>query len=118
MAGTTTLVTVQGSYKTLDLQLPAEVAIRDLLPLLLAALGMTGGDAAQDVAATWGLGRPDANLPFRAAVTLQAEGVLDGEYLILQEMTTWRRWHDALPDIQQVMTEMRISSHDVKPWQV
>ena len=112
------LVTVQGPYKTMDLLIPAEVAIQDLLPQLLAALGRDGSDAPGDAAALWGLGRSDATMPFRATATLSLEGVQDGELLILQDMATWQRWQQHRPDIQQVMAEMHITWNDRELWHV
>ena len=93
MIATTLLVTICGPHKTLDLELPGDVAVRELLPILLAMCG-SGNDSAQ------ALPLADARLQAdeRASAlslekTLLDADICDGTVLMLQT-------NDAPPSLQ------------------
>jgi MinD-like ATPase involved in chromosome partitioning or flagellar assembly len=86
----TVLVTVQGPAQRLDLELPGDRPVGDLLPLLV---DLCGGPV--EVETEWELGRPGAPA-FGAGQTLSAAGVVDGT---LVELRDGRR---RLADVQPI----------------
>jgi len=89
----TVLIAVQGPDRRLNVEVPTESPIGDLLPELVRVLG--GQDLGGDVdRPTWGLGYA-GNAPFPAETTLAQQGVIDGALLTLQPLTVWRQQLEA-----------------------
>lgn len=83
----TVLVTVQGPDRRIDVDLPLDRAVGDLVPELLQALVPTGGGAPDP--RVWALG-PKGSRPFVPAAKLADCGVLDGSVLELKESAAWQ----------------------------
>ncbi|HEX7736280.1 MAG TPA: EsaB/YukD family protein [Ktedonobacteraceae bacterium] len=78
----TLLLTLQGPRRRLDIELPGDVPVSDLLPLLRQICGdAAGGDR-------WSLSRQTGGRPLQAAHTLLDNKVLDGEVLVLHKEGT------------------------------
>jgi hypothetical protein len=75
----TLLLTLQGPRRKLDLELPADVPVSDLLPLLQQVCG-TSADSDR-----WALSRLASGRPLQATQTLLENKVLDGEVLVLHQ---------------------------------
>lgn len=75
----TLLLTMQGPRRRLDLELPADVPVSDLLPLLQQICGDSAGSD------RWSLSRLTSGRPLQAAQTLLENKVLDGEALVLHK---------------------------------
>lgn len=89
----TVLVAVQGPDRRLNVEVPTESPVGDLLPELVRVLG--GQDLGEDLDhPTWGLGHA-GNAPFPAETTLAQQGVIDGALLTLQPLTVWRQQLEA-----------------------
>jgi len=89
----TVLVAVQGPDRRLNVEVPTESPVGDLLPELVRVLG--GQDLGEDVdRPTWGLGYA-GSAPFPAETTLAQQGVIDGALLTLQPLTVWRQQLEA-----------------------
>jgi MinD-like ATPase involved in chromosome partitioning or flagellar assembly len=89
----TVLVAVQGPDRRLNVEVPTESPVGDLLPELVRVLG--GQDLGEDLDhPTWGLGYA-GNAPFPAETTLAQQGVVDGALLTLQPLTVWRQQLEA-----------------------
>lgn len=80
-------VTIASSQRTVDVQLPDDVRIEDLLPLLVEVCGLSrklrhavGGETV-----IWSLRTSSVVEPFIGSHTLADEGVLDGEVLLLEQ---------------------------------
>lgn len=73
------LLTVQGPRRRLDLEVPADVPVSDLLPLFQQICGDSAGNE------RWSLSRLTSGRPLQAAQTLLENGVLDGEVLALHK---------------------------------
>ena len=85
----TVLVAVQGPDRRLNVEVPTESPVGDLLPELVRVLG--GQDLGEDQERpTWGLGYA-GNAPFPPESTLAQQGVIDGALLTLQPLTVWRQ---------------------------
>lgn len=85
----TVLVAIQGPERRLNVEVPNESRVSDLLPELIRVIdGRELGGAAGH--ATWGLGFP-GRLPFSAGTTLAEQGVVDGTLLALQPLTAWQQ---------------------------
>jgi hypothetical protein len=112
MDATWALVTVRVGYAQHDLQLPAEVPVAELIPLLLEALHLVTPPVAPAEVARWGLGRPNALVPLRATDTLQSAGVLDGEELVLQATEAWH----SPPAVS--LTQHQVGDDTAKRWVV
>jgi len=83
----TLLITVQGPWRTVDVELPGDALTGELLPLLLEmcsdpAVSPTNGERE---AASWSLSVARIGRPLAAAFTLFDNGLLDGDVLLLQE---------------------------------
>jgi hypothetical protein len=91
----TVLVTLETFQGATDLELPADVAVQDLLPLVVAICApsalasMPGGDQPA-TSARWALGRP-GGAPFSAERTLVDYEIMDGAILLLREEASWGR---------------------------
>jgi hypothetical protein len=82
------LVTVEGPERTLDLELPGNLAVSDLLPLLveLCAVKPVAGEGPPGVAGAeqaWSLTIQQTGIPVPLTQTLLEAGVIDGMILIL-----------------------------------
>lgn len=84
----TILVTVAGPEKLIDLELPGETPISDLLPLLVEVCVPRMATTQWAAADYWGLGYPESR-PFSPARTLVECGVYDGEVLAFQDLGSW-----------------------------
>jgi MinD-like ATPase involved in chromosome partitioning or flagellar assembly len=85
----TVLVAVQGPDRRLNVEVPTESPVGDLLPELVRVMG--GQDLGDDLdRPTWGLGYA-GNAPFPTETTLAEQGVIDGALLTLQPLTVWRQ---------------------------
>lgn len=78
----TLLLTFKGTKHTLDLEVPGDVAVSNLLPFLLRLCGDSedGGK--------WLVSRQTSGRPLQAANTLFENKVLDGEILLLHKEGT------------------------------
>ena len=85
----TVLVAIQGPDRRLNVEVPTESRIADLLPELIRVVGGQELGAATD-RVTWGLGFP-GRLPFTPGSTLAQQGVIDGALLALQPLTAWQQ---------------------------
>ncbi|MDQ2904059.1 MAG: EsaB/YukD family protein [Ktedonobacteraceae bacterium] len=82
----TLLVTVRGPQRTVDVELPGDIPISDLVPLLVEMC------ASPNMHTTpWALRSTQTSIPLTPALSLFAAGVLDGVELVLQR-------RDTLPD--------------------
>lgn len=90
---TTVLVTVRGPQGARDLELPGDVPVRDLLPLVLAVCAPLGG--AGTTPTGWALGRP-GNAPLPAGQSLVESEIMDGAVLLFREEASWGRAHPAI----------------------
>jgi MinD-like ATPase involved in chromosome partitioning or flagellar assembly len=89
----TVLVAVQGPDRRLNVEVPTESPVGDLLPELVRVLG--GQDLGEDLdRPTWGLGYA-GSAPFPSETTLAQQGVIDGALLTLQPLTVWRQQLEA-----------------------
>jgi WXG100 protein secretion system (Wss), protein YukD len=88
------LATVVGPHRSIDLEMPAETPIRDLIPVLLHIQGAALGNRLLDGPQVWGLGFPETE-PFPPQRSLLESGVPDGAVLILRDATYWRRQRDS-----------------------
>ncbi|HLY31294.1 MAG TPA: EsaB/YukD family protein [Ktedonobacterales bacterium] len=83
------LITVMGPRKSVDLELPDETAIGELIPLIVQAMGLSSGNPKADGASAWGLG-PQQGQPFAPKATLTDSGIVDGAILWFRQLTAWR----------------------------
>lgn len=84
----TLLLTVDGPARRLDLEVPGDVPMRDLVPVLLARCGPQPLPAALADRDLWQLGLGDTK-PLGAVRTLIEAGVMDGAILLLREKAWW-----------------------------
>ncbi|HZU68519.1 MAG TPA: EsaB/YukD family protein [Ktedonobacteraceae bacterium] len=92
----TLLVTIIGPRRTIDLEMPGEVPIRELIPIILALCGPTAVSGPHSDPSVWGLGVVDADRPLPSSSSLSAEKLVNGTILQLQELSAWsanRRVH-------------------------
>lgn len=75
----TLLVTVQGTRRKLDVELPGDVPVGELLPLLLQMCGISDADSGRWAVSISGTGRV-----LQAKRTLFGNRVCDGEILLLR----------------------------------
>jgi type VII secretion system (Wss) protein YukD len=86
----TVLVTIENTSGSVDLALPLDVPIMELLPPLVAACSPPQTGAFGVGGLSLALGTSDGG-PFAAQRTLADCGVVDGMRLLLQEEDAWRR---------------------------
>lgn len=86
----TVLVTVLGPRRRIDLDIPCDVPISDLITPLLEVCGprVAKGDPLSH-AASWGVGAWGGGM-FTASRTLIDCGVVDGAVLVFQDIVSWR----------------------------
>lgn len=84
-----TLVTVYGPSGPRDLELPADVPISQVIPLLLQECVPQVVGTAWANPAYWGLG-PLSGQPMTLEMSLNDARVLDGSSLVFQDMESWR----------------------------
>jgi uncharacterized ubiquitin-like protein YukD len=80
----TLLVTVQGTQRRLDVELPADVPVGELIPLLMEMCNQPMEFGANQSRSPWTLYVTNLNQPLGATQTLAEGGVLDGDILLLQ----------------------------------
>jgi hypothetical protein len=83
------LITVRSAQLTVDLELPGDEPVQNLLPLLIDICGIYSGirTQAKQVTTLWS-SRPECKgRPLPAASTLCANGILDGDIVFLQAGT-------------------------------
>lgn len=85
----TLLVTIIGPRRTIDLEMPGEVPIKEMLPIILTLCGPAGFSVLRNNPASWGLGIVDANMPLPSSSSLSAEKIVNGTILQLQELAAW-----------------------------
>lgn len=83
----TLLITVQGPWRTIDVELPGDALTGELLLLLLEMCSdpAVSPPREEEVAASWSLSVADTGKPLATVFTLFDNGVLDGDVLLLQE---------------------------------
>lgn len=86
----TVLITVAGPEQLIDLELPADVALRELLPLLVEVCAPRMAGTRWAAAEYWGVGYPDGQ-PLAPERTLIECGIHDGEMLAFQDIGSWSR---------------------------
>jgi hypothetical protein len=85
----TVLVTVDTPHASLDLELPAEIPLREVLPALLEVCGLP--QATESVTPeAWALGLAESG-PLPPSQTLLESAIVDGARLLLQDGLSWRR---------------------------
>ena len=84
MPASTLLVTVRGPFKTLDLELPGDVPVSELTPLLLEICGPQEYDIKKVLQAPISLQVEGMRTPLSPERTLIAADVYDGAVLVLQ----------------------------------
>lgn len=80
----TVLVTISGPGKSMDLEVPGEVPLSELLPELIKLCGPQTPVAAIGDSFSWFLRLPDGNL-LDANCSLIEAAVMDGAVLVLQD---------------------------------
>ncbi len=83
------LITVAGPRKSIDLELPDETPVGELIPLIVQALGLASGNPQADGANVWGLALQQGQ-PLNPRATLADTGIMDGAILALRQLTAWR----------------------------
>ena len=82
------LLTIIGPYKTCDLELPGDVLIRDLLPLLVDICGSIDVSIRHHEASQWCLRVADEYRTLSDALSLVDAGICDGMVLRLQDVSS------------------------------
>lgn len=85
----TVLLTIKGSDCSIDLKLPAEVPVRELMPKILE-LCDPGPARDQRRRARWHLFHASTGMPLSAAQSLNEAGIIDGTILLLDDSDTTR----------------------------
>lgn len=86
---TTILVTIKGSQCNIDLEVPGEIPIGDLIPPLLEICGSKLSYYAPNYLSKWGLGLEGSAHPLAPNLTLVDTDVMDGSVLVLETMESW-----------------------------
>lgn len=90
------LVTIEGMNGSLDVEMPGDIAIRNLLPLLIQHPIIARGSDPQD-ASHWTLGLKGGQR-FEQTNSLYNYGVLEGSVLLLQPSA---QWSNPLPEVEE-----------------
>ncbi len=86
----TILLTVEGPQRSVDLEVPGEISISELIPLLLEICKPSQIKLApQFDPSIWGLGPKDGDMPLDLTHSLIDSGVMDGAVLMLQDLASW-----------------------------
>jgi hypothetical protein len=85
----TLLVTIIGPQRTIDLEMPGEVPIGELLPIVMTLCGSPDFFPQQNALSSWGLGVIDAFVPLPLFSSLSAEKIVNGTILQLKERSAW-----------------------------
>jgi hypothetical protein len=80
----TLLVTVQGTQRELDIELPGDVLVSELLPLLLQMCGAPTSTRERSTI-RWNISVSDTGKTLQARRTLLENNVLNGDLLLLQK---------------------------------
>ncbi|HEX4714772.1 MAG TPA: EsaB/YukD family protein [Ktedonobacteraceae bacterium] len=80
----TLLVTVQGTQRELDIELPGDVLVSELLPLLLQMCGAPTSTRERSTI-RWNISISDTGKTLQARRTLLENNVLNGDLLLLQK---------------------------------
>ncbi|HLI70303.1 MAG TPA: EsaB/YukD family protein [Ktedonobacteraceae bacterium] len=103
------LITIQSLQRTVDVQLPDDVRIGDLLPYLAEACGFfeQPRHSSRAEKAVWSLSAVGASQPFAAERTLADCGVMDGDTLQFQERISQVKpvapVHEPAPDFADIL---------------
>lgn len=88
----TILLTIKGPERSIDLKLPAEVPVSELMPKILELCG-PGQDNDPHSQARWRLFLASTGMSLDAAKSLNEAGVIDGSLLLLSRRETAMRSH-------------------------
>ncbi|GCF10020.1 EsaB/YukD family protein [Dictyobacter arantiisoli] len=91
----TVLVTIVGSENRFDLQVPAEVPVGKLIPMLLEICDFNRTSIPQRGRAQWTLSMADSDTALPAIASLLDAGVVDGCILLLQDTSSPARLRQA-----------------------
>ena len=103
-----TLVTVIGSRRSVDLDLPADIPVQSLMPMLLSLCEELTPEQINLHLARWGLGVL-GDMPLHPQHSLSNAGVVDGARLLLHALGSWGS-HSA--PIAQLTGAHRITARD------
>lgn len=84
----TLLVTIVGFENSFDLQVPAEVPVGKLIPMVLKICNFKHTLISQRGRAQWTLSIADSNTTLPAIASLLDAGVVDGNILLLQDTSS------------------------------
>lgn len=87
----TVLLTIVSPQRTLDLRLPAEIPIGDLLPRIGELCGTNLPDAKPAKQLSWHLLLPSSGEILKADWSLSEAGILDGAMLLLRNNSSTER---------------------------
>jgi len=85
------LITLVISEKSIDLEVPGEIPIGELILNLCEILCFQSLDTPPGDSLLWGLGLLNADSPLDVSCSLSDYGVVDGTALLLQDMNSWER---------------------------
>ncbi len=80
----TVLLTIVSAHRTIDLKLPAEVPIGDLMPRIRELCGISLPDTEPAKRLSWHLLLPSSGKMLDAGRSLSEAGIIDGAILLLQ----------------------------------
>jgi uncharacterized ubiquitin-like protein YukD len=103
----TLLVTIVGFESSFDLQIPAEVPIGKLIPMLLEICDFKHTLISQRGRAQWTLSIAHSNTTLPAIASLLDAGVVDGNILLLQDTSSLVRLRQT-PEPQQTFRPVNI----------
>src|SRR5271165_1434587 len=92
----TVLVTVRGPDATIDLDIPGDIPVADLFPLLIEVSASRLGGYITGGPEQWGLGPIDST-PLLPTRTLIDAGIVDGAVLLFQDAGAWAQHLYAVP---------------------
>ncbi|HLG62901.1 MAG TPA: EsaB/YukD family protein [Ktedonosporobacter sp.] len=87
----TVLLTIVSAHQTIDLKLPAEVPIGDLIPRIRELCGVSVPDPGPAKRLSWHLLLPSSGKTLDAGRSLSETGIIDGAILLLQNSSTIER---------------------------